>query len=159
MARWYGLDLDVPDGWSDTTQDAGPRAPPTLTREDGVGALQFSIAVYRSGQRPDATADALAAMLEDFAARKGLLDPIDRVTRASPPLVGATYRLAEKAVRAWYVSDGLSFALVTYLCGWRDRHTELDEVEEIVRSVRFAPSSAPPPPTGRRGSAGSAPGA
>jgi len=42
--------LDLPADWFDVTDDLPRDAPPTLARNSGVGALQFSIARYHSGK-------------------------------------------------------------------------------------------------------------
>ena len=45
----YGqFSLDLPNGWMDTTEEAEPF---TLSKSDGVGALQFSVAIYGAGKR------------------------------------------------------------------------------------------------------------
>ena len=57
----------APDGWEDVTDSLEIEGPPfTLARADGVGALQFSIATYSGGERPDPSPDDLLEMVEGF---------------------------------------------------------------------------------------------
>ncbi len=41
-------------------------------------------------------------------------------------------------VRVWYVSDGLSFARVTYVCEAGRETEELADCEQIIGSLAFA---------------------
>ena len=58
------MTLDIPDDWFDTTEDS---APFTLTKPDGVGALQFSVGLYESGEAPKLNCSALSSLLLEFA--------------------------------------------------------------------------------------------
>ena len=50
VVRFAVFTVLVPDGWEDVTDSLDIEDPPiTLARADGVGALQFSIAAYSSG--------------------------------------------------------------------------------------------------------------
>jgi hypothetical protein len=135
--------LDVCTGWANTTGDvaAEPNQPWTLTRQaaDACGSLQFSVALYRGGPIPDPTPEALAELLRGFGETHGLSSATDEITEPAPlRLAAATFRDAEWMIRAWYVSDGRSFAKVTYTTGFAEAfHSELAECERMVRSIRF----------------------
>ncbi|HLL88855.1 MAG TPA: hypothetical protein VK324_06105 [Tepidisphaeraceae bacterium] len=74
--------VDLPPGWADVTADVKAHdPPPTFTPHGGVGALQFSIAVYRSGRRPTPDVVSLQQLLDDFARGRGFVSPRDPVRR------------------------------------------------------------------------------
>jgi hypothetical protein len=52
-------------------------------------------------------------------------------------MVAGSFMSGDDFVRAWYVSDGLSFALVTYVCEAGGEADELAECEQIVGSLAF----------------------
>lgn len=113
--------------------------PSALTKPDGVGALQFSTATYVAGPSPNASLQELTQMLREFASHHGLGEPHDERAFVQPGLLcsGASYQSDGDLIRAWYLSDGRSFALATYVCRGEDRGEELAECEEIVAGARF----------------------
>ena len=50
--RFADLSLKLSEGWYDITHDLPDGSPCTLAKDDGVGALQFSVARYSGGPRP-----------------------------------------------------------------------------------------------------------
>jgi hypothetical protein len=74
-----------------------------------------------------------------FAENCGLGPPSDLVSEDAPlPLAGATFRVSGDIVRAWYVSDGASFAKVTYTNAEGNPYeSELRDCEEMVRTILF----------------------
>jgi hypothetical protein len=129
----------APDGWEDVTDSLEIADPPiTLARTDGVGALQFSVATYSSGTRPDPSTDDLLGMIEEFGRSRGLGLPGNVLTRSGPLRMATGSFLADgDFVRAWYVSDGLSFALATYVCEAGSEADELADCEQIIESLAF----------------------
>ena len=75
----------TPPAWLDTTDPDGPW---TLTRNDGVGALQFTVVVYVSGPAPDPSSDQLLEMLLTFAQPHMSGSPYD-VALATEPVRSA----------------------------------------------------------------------
>jgi hypothetical protein len=139
--------VSAPNGWVDITKYDTPDQPYSLGRRDGVGALQFSIALYRGGKVPDPTPQRLLEMLKEFAASHGLGEADEIATESDPVrLAAGSLRDGEWFVRVWYVSDGLSFGLVTYTCDWEARDKELAECEQIVRSISIRSGSGARPP-------------
>jgi hypothetical protein len=132
--------LEVADGWADTTPDADD-APYELTNQspNAVGAFQFSTAKYRSGSIPDAKPSDLAALLDEFAAARGLGEPKDKVQEVRPVrLAAGTLIDGQYLMRVWYVSDGASFAKVTYTAkAAYDYAAELVDCERMVRTMAF----------------------
>ena len=136
------MSVDVKDGWADTTHDVPAEdAPWTLARQsqDACGALQFSVALYKDGRLPCATATDLSKMLLEFAEDHELGEPTDTVVEHKPlPLAAATFTRDEDIVRVWYVSDGASFAKVTYLSAVSGNYAaELADCEEMIRTISF----------------------
>jgi hypothetical protein len=139
VVQFAAFSVVVPDGWEDITESLDIEDPPiTFARPDGVGALQFSIAAYSSGERPDPSPEDLLGMVEEFGQSRGLGSPGNTVTRPGPLRMAAgSFLAAGDFVRAWYVSDGLSFALATYLCEEGSEAEELAECEQIIGSLAF----------------------
>jgi len=139
-----GFTVSVPDGWRDVTDSLEQEACPfTLAvPDDGVGALQFSPAIYRGGRTPSPTVGDLAAMLFEFAEKQGFDHPIAHDT-FSNGLIGATasFQSGGDFIAVWYVSDGKNIMLVTYVCDWSCKDVEANAREAIVRSIRFNPST------------------
>lgn len=132
-----GFTLELPDGWLNTTE--GSSAPFTLSKPDGVGALQFTVGLWRSGEVPSPDSSSLHEMLIRFAQRHTVGKAIDLCLEESPiPLAAASYSLDEETfLRAWFLSDGTSFAQVTYVCSKCAGEAEVPECENIVRSISF----------------------
>jgi hypothetical protein len=138
--RFNLFSVNPPGGWVDVTYSLDVVTPPvTLARPGGVGALQFSVAAYSGGERPDPSPDQLLGMLEGFGESRGLGAPQAAVaTRAGRlRLAAASFRSEGDFVRVWSVSDGLNFALVTYVCEAGRESEELADCERIVRSLAF----------------------
>jgi hypothetical protein len=140
-----GIQLTVPDSWYDITDEIETADKPyTLAEpERGVGALQFSPAVYQGGVVPNPSEGDLRNMLLRFRQQRGLGEAFDGSTFAKKPLVGAgmSFHSGEDFIRVWYVSDGRNLALITYVCAWGKQERELALCEEIVKSLRFLPTS------------------
>jgi hypothetical protein len=61
-----GISVVAPHPWIDTTDDVkADEAPFTLAKQNiGVGALQFSIALYQEGEEPNITVSDLKRRLQ-----------------------------------------------------------------------------------------------
>jgi hypothetical protein len=127
------------DGWCDITNDVEAADPPwTLAKPDGVGAFQFSVATYKSGSVPNPSPQVLFSMLCDFASSRELGEPAEVVTEDGELRIAAgSFRWGEDFLRVWYVSDGYSFAKVTYTCSWGAQQSELPDCEQMLRTLRF----------------------
>lgn len=140
QAKFPNFSVVLPPRWGDITADLEVDNPPaTVVRDDGVGALQFSIALYVSGPRPRGDVEELQELLDAFANKYGFTSPKDEVRESEPRgLVAASFQQDNEFVRAWYISENGNLAFVTYtsepsILAAR----ELQEVESIVRSLRF----------------------
>ncbi|MGI6420525.1 MAG: hypothetical protein ACOX1P_33250 [Thermoguttaceae bacterium] len=131
----------VPFNWTDITDSLDDaRAPLTIAdQESGVGALQFSVALYRSGRLPEISLDDLERMLCEFVAQRGL-EVVHGHTRQAgeTSLVGGSYRDGDDFVEVFYATDGQSIVLGTYVCSWQDRACEAEERKTVFTSIRFS---------------------
>lgn len=133
--------VQVPGGWSDITDTVEADSPPdTLAHRDGVGALQFSAALYDSGPVPDPTPAVLRGMVEEFGRKRELGEPSAVIAEPGPPMLAAgSFAWGEDFLRVWQVSDGRNFAFVSYICTADHAGSELEVCERIVRSIVFKP--------------------
>lgn len=132
--------IAVGEGWEDITATVnGEDVPFTVARsEHGVGAVQFSPAIYRGGRLPSVQLDDLRSMLTEFGEGRSLNGGFDASQFSGDIFgIGSSFRAADDFVRVWYISDGKNVMLVTYVCDWQQRLSELEECEKIVRSVQF----------------------
>ena len=108
-----GITIELEQGWFDVTDDLlAEDTPFTLGREQGSGAFQFSIGLYKSGPIPNPSPEVLRGMLLEFAKTRGLGDPSEMQNEETPVrLASATFR-TDFFVRVWYISDGMSFGLL-----------------------------------------------
>ena len=141
VIRFPSFRVIVPAGWADITDSIEVDGRPfTLAHPDGVGALQFSVALYQSGEFPHPSPQDLYAMVKEFGAARGLGKPY-RVVLESEGLrmAAGSFDWGDDYLRVWQVSDGRSFAFITYVCESGQEANESAECEEIVRSLEFAP--------------------
>lgn len=134
------LSLAVPEGWDDITATLESPDPASTIADpnSGVGALQFSTAIYKAGALPQVTSQNLSEMLDEFAASRDLGGPFDRAVYQGPIFaVGESFQSGTDFVRVWYCSDGKNIVLVTYVCDWSQRDCEAEAREMTVRSLRF----------------------
>ncbi|MFZ5438749.1 MAG: hypothetical protein ACOZQL_02010 [Myxococcota bacterium] len=150
--KMAGLGLRIPDDWSETTNEQ-PSGTPTLAKHNGIGLLQFTVARYLTGARPDITAEDAINLLSTFLENTGVRAPAEHVRQhirlglSTHGLRTAHANLARSSefVRAWCITDGENSAIATYLTlrpwdpGFR---TEFNESCEIVSSIQF-PSAYP----------------
>jgi hypothetical protein len=131
--------IDCREGWCDITDEVEVAdAPWTFAKSDGVGAFQFSVGTYMSGRIPNPTPESLLSLLRDFAISHELGEPADVVTEASELRIAAgSFRQRDSFIRAWYISDGRSFARITYTCAFGQQQAELSDCEQMVRTLRF----------------------
>jgi len=132
--------ISVTKGWDDITESLEvPGAPLTIADPiSGVGGLQFTFGDYQGGRPPEFDRRDLAELLDDFSLNRGLSDPFDHCSYEGEIIIeGRSFHSDEDFVRVWYVTDGSSIMLVTYICTWEHREQEAFERETSVRSIRF----------------------
>lgn len=133
------LRIRPPSGWLDVTTEIGVDNPPfTLAKNDGVGVIQFSVAKYSGGDRPQITIENLKHLLADFAQSRELERGFDAAVREQPLLTCAqSYNHGTQFLRVWYCSNRFDVALVTYVCEMAVQERELPECESIINSLEF----------------------
>lgn len=135
-----GVSLSAPSSWRDISSQEGHGTLTLADPEVGIGALQISSALYRSGPLPQPSEHELLSLVHEFGQLRDLGTPEDESTFTEASLVGAgaSFHSGDDFIRVWYVSDGSSFALMTYVCSWGQQGHELPVCAKIVRSIRFA---------------------
>jgi hypothetical protein len=129
----------APAGWADFTATVDTDNPPyTIAHRDGLGALQFTAIMYKSGPVPNPTQADLQEMVEEVGARLGLGAPANvRTERGPPKLAAGSFAWGDNFLRVWQLSDGRNFARATYTCAAEYGASELATCERIVRSIEF----------------------
>ncbi|AGA24781.1 hypothetical protein [Singulisphaera acidiphila] len=140
VLRCEGFSIAVAEGWDDITETLDDADAP-LTIADptsGVGALQFSPAIYKGGRLPQVGPQDLSELLEEFASKQDWDAPFDRSTYPGEVAIeGVSFQVGDDFIRMWYASDGKNVMLATYVCDWNCRDQELSEREMAVRSIQF----------------------
>jgi hypothetical protein len=134
------ISVVAPYTWIDSTKNIeADNAPFTLSKKDvGVGALQFSIALYTGGDEPNITLPDLKRLLAEFADDKSLGEGFDEEVHENRlSFVAASYSWGTDLLRAWYCSDERNVAFITYVCDWEKKGEEVNECGEIIKSLRF----------------------
>jgi hypothetical protein len=145
LLKFPGFQIEAGVDWNDITDSLDyPECPFTVAKQAGVGALQFSPALYRGGPLPWPTKDDLLFMAIEFGQNHGLGQAFDtNGFEGSLTCAGASYQNEGDFIGVWYLSDKKSIILATYVCEWRCRYQELPECEEIIRSLQFGDLNYP----------------
>jgi hypothetical protein len=95
-----GIMMNVGGAWGDITEslDRVENPPFTLAIDQiGVGALQFSPAIYRGGANPNISIDVLQSLLREFSDNHDLADSFDNSSFSSNSFgVGASFHAESK---------------------------------------------------------------
>ena len=132
------LIITAPNCWKDITEAVGgDNVPFTLAKDDGKGAMQFSIAEYKSGKDPHVTLSDLDRLLTSFADSRKFDVPFDE-SRLTGLIISsaASYNAENDFIRIWYCSDGKSIVLCTYVSEWGAQGAEPDECNEIIEMLQ-----------------------
>ncbi|QDU27719.1 hypothetical protein ETAA8_28090 [Anatilimnocola aggregata] len=133
----------APDNWFDVTAEMDEEdSPSTLAPEEGLGVLQISLADFPAQGEPPAIIEVLRTMLKEFAKAHELGSPNNLLREESPrPLLAGNFIWGDDFLRVWYLTDSGKLAFVTYTCERGAAFaSELSEVEQIVRSLKFLPT-------------------
>lgn len=139
------VDLSIPHGWVDYSDNLPDGSPPTLSRGvQALGALQFTTGRYVSGAKPRFDRLVLQLLLRDFeqSHKFPMAQSLDEFVNPNSSTFGvfADYQLPEQFTRVWYVSDGDDIVLATYVTlqeGSIQLEQELSEAHAIVQSIVF----------------------
>lgn len=134
--------VQAPDHWFDVTNELeGDEPPATLAADEGLGALQFSIAELPPGKTHGTSLDDLRALLKEFAQAHDLGAAQNVSTLAKPrPLLTANFQWDGDFLKVWYLADQGRIVFATYTCDPGVAFAEeLSEAEQVVRSVVLLP--------------------
>lgn len=92
--------------------------------------------MYSHGKRPVFTPEVLADMAREKALGIGT-GPLCNEETGPGLMAAVSCQTNEMVMRIWYVSDGVSVALATYTCEHGETGRELNEAQEIVKSIEF----------------------
>jgi hypothetical protein len=137
------LVLRHPSTWAEITSELPAGTVPTLmqVKPEGVGVLQVSSGIYRGGKRPRVSKKALVEMLREFSSSRmgGNMVNITSYAVGTMSFARGDVDLPDEHVRVWYLSDGDSVALVTYVGGKEAAlDAEMQIADRIVESAEFA---------------------
>ena len=138
--EFHELQFDLPPDWEDITDDLDDKWPPTLSRRSGVGALQFSIARYKSGKLADIGIGDLRKIGANFCADlpQKFREPVENVGRINT--VEHVSDGEEELIAVWHLSNGRDVVMATYTSLTpKDPKTgyELNEARQLVESIEF----------------------
>lgn len=137
--------VSVPDHWFDVTAELEGESPPlTIAPDEGLGALQFSVAPFPVSDSPAAVLEKLRGLLKEFAKGHQLGQAQNLVASETPrPQLAASFHWQDDLLRVYYLADQGQLAFLTYTCERNAAYAnELQEAEEIIRSLRFRKSEA-----------------
>ena len=140
--QFAGVLLELEGDWRDITDTLPDGTPPTLARETGLGALQFSVAKYNKGKLPDIQRPHLERFLYYFEDAQGFERKCKTTQFDGKGTFGISceYDLPSSFIRVWYVSDGMNLAFLTYT-STNDHseafQSELRQATVIAKSVQF----------------------
>ena len=132
--------VQAPEEWFDVTAELEGDSPPTtLAAEEGLGAVQVSIEQLPGEKGVQFTVEQLRGMLKGFAEGHELDSPNNIATSETPrPQLAANFIWNGEFLRVWYLTEPDQLAFITYTCEKNAAFAnELQQVEEIVRSLRF----------------------
>ena len=105
--QFPGFSIALEPDWYDVTHEVEGENPPiTIAKPEGWGALQFSVANYRSGAIPNPSTEDLRTLLFEFAERNRLGMAHDICVEENSLLLAAASFRPDLWMRAWYVSNG-----------------------------------------------------
>lgn len=141
---YSSFSIEVPDNWDDITDELDDDSPITLAEPTcGVGALQISVAVHTSGQRPNISCRDLVEMLNAFGDSGAHTRRTEIATATMPnSRAVATFSDEDSYIRVWYLSDGDRIAFVTYTAAVDDFDGEVETAEAILNSFAFRVDTA-----------------
>ena len=134
------LKITFPDGWVDISNE-NPDGPPTFINEklEEPGVLQISTADYISGEKPIAEYDDLVSLSENAGLRNEFGELI---TKESGDCKLGKYGCVQFSrpdfpfITVWHLTNGKDFIFSTFICSTMPDQKEVDEVKEILTSIK-----------------------
>lgn len=137
-----GISLILPGGWFDVTDDLEEDAPFTLGKgANALGALQFSVGHYVSGELPNINMEDLSSLFFDFIAKNELGNATNiEKTYEDTLSISGEFVTSDEFIRVWYATDKKNIALITYVSTLPEDPSlskEVAEADWIVKSIVF----------------------
>jgi hypothetical protein len=132
--------LQAPEHWFDVTAELeGDEPPATVAADEGLGALQFSVAELPETGAP-ASVESLRALLKEFVKGHDLSQPQNVKVQSEPrPLLSANFHWDGDYLHVWYLAEHGRLVFVTYTCDAGEAFAEeLGEADAIVKSLQLA---------------------
>ena len=125
--------------WADYSH-TNPGGPPAYYRRgnDQANALQISWAWYTGGKEPRPSDETLIELASHALARvEGFKLRSTACGSCTIGRFGTAVSLSTEFPRlqSWYLSNGLDFVIVTYICEVKPTETEITEVQQIVEAL------------------------
>jgi hypothetical protein len=142
-----GLQVTLSAGWSDHSKE-NPDGPVTFLRDwsQESGALQVSWAEYRGGEVPNPSPETLVQLSSSAGMRAEFSELVDSFNGACAfgHFGSVVFRSCDyPRAQFWHLSDGRDFIMVTHIFGSTPDLREIEEAQEIVRSLVLVHAKAP----------------
>src|SRR4051812_39119610 len=127
--------IDISEKWRDISSTVPGPAFATLGLENGVGVIQFSIAMFSSGELPKVEIEDILSISQEFAVRHGLnINPV-RLDDARSECVGGVGYSSDETVGVWHLTDGKNILLVTYTSLKPKDQNTIEELSQAIQVV------------------------
>ena len=142
----YKLHIELLDGWGDYSHE-NPDGPSTFLRDrsEVPGPLQVSYAIYKDGDKPDASEEGLIELCMGLGEQHGWGGAIETESMACAfGLLGTAVFQSEEfpRIQVWHLSNGRDFIMVTHICPESPESEEVKDVQEIVKNITLMPMKA-----------------
>jgi hypothetical protein len=135
--------VQAPQEWFDVTSELEAEdSPATVAAEEGLGALQFSVAELPEKASEPTTVETLRALLKEFARGHDLGQPHNVTSQSAPRIMlSASFRWGDDHLQVWYLAELGKLVFATYTCEAGEAFAEeLATADAIVRSLRLVTS-------------------
>ncbi len=134
------LNINLPDGWEDISED-NPQGPPTFidTTFGDSGVLQISTAEFLSGKIPNPSLTDLV----DLSKNIGLKNEFGELqNEESGNCAYGTFGCAQFSslkfphISIWHISEGENFIFATFICSTVPTQKQVNDVKNILISIK-----------------------
>lgn len=129
-ASWFSLNL--PSEWNVDEDDYVAIYNPT----EGVGALHIS--AYQAPEPVDPKSELVEHLSKENSEVK--LEEIETAIQGTKTVASFERNSGESFEKVWFVANGLYLLIGTYACDIEDKHKEIAEIEDIIRSITIKPT-------------------
>ncbi|GAA4441847.1 hypothetical protein [Bremerella cremea] len=140
--HYPGFSLQCPANWEDITDQVDADDPPiTLADRDAdTGALQFSAAMFESGELPQIDEASLRELLKNYAEAYELGEPLETTYHSEPvQRITATFEMYDDLICLWYLTDGKSLVFASFITERPADPTAVATVQQMLDSLKIDP--------------------